>query len=37
MSRMLSVYAEAHFARANVFREKEAAERWLASHRSPAA
>ena len=36
MSRILRVYAEAHFVNSNVFRELEEAERWLASHRSPA-
>jgi hypothetical protein len=36
MSRILRVYAEAHFVNSNVFRELEEAEIWLASQRSPA-
>ncbi len=34
MSRIFHAFAEAHFARSNVFRDLEAAERWLASRRS---
>jgi SpoIIAA-like len=34
MSRMFHAFAQEHFARSNVFRELEEAERWLASLRS---
>lgn len=34
MSRVFHAFAEVHFARACVFRDLEAAERWLASQRS---
>ncbi len=35
MSRIFRVFAQAHFANSNVFREIDQAERWLASLRSP--
>ncbi len=34
MSRVFHAFAEVHFARSSVFRDLEAAERWLASQRS---
>ena len=35
MSRMFEIFAEGLFARTRVFREREAAEEWLACPRSP--
>lgn len=37
MTRMFQVFAEDHFADSCVFREREEAERWIASRRSPTA